>query len=329
MKTAYKNFLCVASGIFVSLCLVIPANAQHSGSSGGGGGGSSSSHSSGGGGSSAPAPARSSGSSSGVSRPSGSGPGVARPANPVGVRGSAPARPTYVYRNGALVRSNPSGAQTTGVRGNYGIPARSGVAYHTSARVGSYWGTHGYYHFNHGYYNTYYLARLGYTCGVLPYAYYPFFWGDFEYYFCDGLFYTYADDQYTVVEPPVGAEVATLPDNAQSSVINGQQYYECQGVYYTLVTKDDGTTVYMVAGKDGVLNTTDATVQDAQPRAPQIGDVVVQLPQDCRKLKINGDTLFVSPDGIYYKLQVDASGAKTYKIVGLQTDDNNSQGNGQ
>jgi hypothetical protein len=325
MKIAYKNLLRAASGVLVSLCLAVPASAQHNGSGGGGGGGS---HSSGGG--SAPAPAaHSSGGGGGAARPPVSGPGPARTSSAGVSRGAAPQRPTYVYRQGGgIVRTNASGAQTTGARGNYGLPPRSGVAYHTAARVGSYWGVHGYYHFTHGYYNTYYLARLGYTCGVLPYGYYPFFWGDYQYYFCDGLYYTYADDQYTVVEPPIGAEVTSLPDNAQSIVINGQQYYECQGVYYTQVTRDDGSTVYMVAGKDGVLNTTDATTQDAQPQGPQLGDIVAQLPQDCRKLKINGDTLFVSPDGVYYKLQVDASGNKTYKIVGLPSADSD-QGSGQ
>jgi hypothetical protein len=92
----------------------------------------------------------------------------------------------------------------------------------------------------------------------LPFGYYPFYWGDYQYYYSDGLYYQYNDNQYTVVEPPVGASVNSLPSKAQAITINGEQYYESNGVYYRAVTKDDGTVVYEVAGKDGELNTGDA-----------------------------------------------------------------------
>ena len=141
-----------------------------------------------------------------------------------------------------------------------------------------------------------------------------------QYFLCDGLFYTYDNSEYTVVDPPIGAEITTLPEKAQSIVINGQQYYECNGVYYQPVTKDDGTVVYMVAGKDGELNT-GSTVQDDQPTGPQLGDIVTQLPPDCRKIKVNGEKLYISPDGVYYQELVDANGNKTYKVVGLPADD--------
>jgi hypothetical protein len=162
------------------------------------------------------------------------------------------------------------------------------------------------------------MPRIGFTCAVLPYGYYPFYWGDYQYFYSDGLYYQYDNNQYTVVEPPVGAEIATLPEKAQSIVINGQQYYELNGVYYQPVTKDDGTVVYMIAGKDGELNTNQ--VQDDQPQGPQMGDIVNQLPPDCRKIKVNGEKLYVSPDGVYYQEQVDANGIITYKIVGLPSD---------
>jgi hypothetical protein len=334
MKTLYKKLIGATAAALFCAFLSAPVVAQHTGSSGGGGGSSSSSsHSSGGGGGggSAPAARPSTGGGGSYSRPSGSG--AYRPSGSpaAGARTSGAQRPTYVYRPGGIVRNTSPNA--AGVRtGNYGYPQRTGVvgngAYRTAPRVSSYWGTHGYYHFNHGYYTTYYLARLGYTCRILPYGYYPFFWSDSQYFFCDGLFYTYANDEYTVVEPPVGAEVTTLPDNAQSIVINGQQYYECNGVYYQPVTKDDGSTVYVVAGKDGVLNTDQSSVDNTQPQGPQLGDIVTQLPPDCRKLKINGDKLWVSPDGIYYKEIVDTSGNKTYKIVGLP-DDQNGNGSNQ
>jgi hypothetical protein len=123
-----------------------------------------------------------------------------------------------------------------------------------------------------------------------------------------------------VVEPPIGAEIATLPENAQSIVINGQQYYELNGVYYQPYTKDDGTVVYQIAGKDGQLNTnSDQDYQ--QPQGPQMGDIINQLPSDCRKIKVNGTKLYVSQDGVYYQQQVDSNGNTTYKVVGLPSDE--------
>ncbi|MDP9076880.1 MAG: DUF6515 family protein [Bacteroidota bacterium] len=338
MKTAYKNLLNTALATLVCVAIAIPASAQHRPSTSGGGGG--------GGGSSSPAPVRASGggssapsfrpsSSGSVSRPSGGGQvGVVRQGS--GVRTNTGTAP----RVGVAQRGNYGYAPrpATGVRGNYGYAPRTSVgisanrsatggyvsSYRSAPRVGyghgGYWGNHGYYHYNHGYYGSYYAPRLGFSIGVLPYGYYPFYYGDFQYYYSDGLFYQYDNSQYTVVEPPVGAEVKELPEKAQSIVINGQQYYELNGVYYQAVTKDDGTVVYQVAGKDGELNT-GANVQDDQPQGPQMGDIVPQLPQDCRKIKVNGEKLYVSPDGVYYQELVDPNGGKTYKVVGLPTED--------
>ena len=344
----HKNLLYAASGTILCLFLALPASAQRGGS-GGSGGGSRSSGGGGGGGGSVSRPSGGGGASFGGGagfRPSGggvrpSGGGGGRPSGNVGISrpGSGSVQrntvsiqrnSTYVNRQGATVRSNYGYAPRQGVaaRGNYGYPVRTSVnGYRTTPRIGyrgGYWGNHDYYHYSHGYYNSYYYPRIGFTCEFLPYGYYPFFWGDYQYFYSDGLFYQYDNSQYTVVEPPIGAEIATLPDKAQSIVINGVQYYELNGVYYQPVTKDDGTVVYEVAGKDGELNTTGttgATVQDQQPQGPQMGDIVTQLPRDCMKIKVNGEKLWVSPDGVYYQEQVDANGNKTYKIVGLPSDE--------
>ncbi len=326
MKTTYKNLINGALGTLVCVFLAFPVSAQHRPSTSGGGGG---------GGSSSPAPARSSGGgSASVSRPSVS---VSRPSS-VGV-----SRPAVSSQRPS---TQPGQRQVIGVRGNYGYAPRPGVAargnygyapraaasagirgatgsYRSAPRVGygGYWGNHNYYHYNRGYYGSYYLPRLGFSIGILPYGYYPFYYGDFQYYYSDGLFYQYDNNEYTVVEPPIGAEVKELPEKAQSIVINGQQYYELNGVYYQPVTKDDGTQVYQVAGKDGELNTGGTQVQEDQPQGPQIGDIVGQLPPDCRKIKVNGEKLYVSPDGVYYQEQIDANNNKTYKVVGLPTDE--------
>ena len=355
MKAIYKNVLKTALGTLVCALLVIPASAQRrpsTGGGGGGGGGGSSSGSSSSGSSSRPSVSSSPAPSFNRAPQQSSNVGVARPSVAPrqsynnGSNGSQPgfARPNTSQRVGVAPRPGYNYGQrpAVGARGNYGYAPRtydathrpatgSGYAYRNSPRVGygrgGYWGNHNYNHYYHGYYNSYYMPRLGFSIGVLPYGYYPFYYGDFQYYYSDGLFYQYDNNQYTVVEPPIGAEVKELPEKAQSIVINGQQYYELNGVYYQPVTKDDGTVVYQVAGKDGELNTTGGNNIQDEPQGPQMGDVVIQLPPDCRKIKVNGDKLWVSPDGVYYKEQADADGNKTYKVVGLPSDEQPDQQN--
>lgn len=188
--------------------------------------------------------------------------------------------------------------------------------YGHGGRYGHYvWGRHGHYFYNHGFYGSLYYPMLGLNFGYLPVGYYPFAWDDSQFYFSDGFYYQYDNDQYTVVEPPIGAAIKTLPKNAKSTQINGQQYYELNGVYYLPVKQDDGTTQYQIAGKDGKLNT-DAT--GAKTVVPNIGNIVTKLPADCRKINLNGDTFFVSEDGIYYQQIKDSNNKTTYKIVGLE-----------
>jgi hypothetical protein len=217
--------------------------------------------------------------------------------------------------------------QNSSAYGHNHVQAKTGVNTYRVGAKGAFRG--GGYHYNHGYYGSYYAPRLGFSIGVLPFGYYPFYFGDEQYYYSDGLFYNYDDNQYTVVEPPIGAEVTTLPSGAQSIVINGQQFYEANGVYYQPITKDDGSLSYQVAGKDGELNTGDGTGDDtAQPAPLQIGDIVDALPPQCQKINLNGQKLYVSPDGVYYKVQVDQSGNKSYKVVGLPADDNDQDQSG-
>ncbi len=336
MKKIFKYLSVTAlSGILV-MSLAVTANAQHHPSGGGGGGG--------GGSSPAPAPRSAPAPSSQSSRPapsqSYSRSSSAPRTSGTAVRSYNSNGQRYVQRNGVTQRVYSSGHNGVGLRGTTGVTARSYSTYQGSVyghNHPGYSGTvragylpgHAYYHYNHGYYGSYYGPRLGFSIGFLPYGYYPFYFGDDEYFYSGGLFYQYENDQYTVVEPPVGAEVKTLPSNAQSIVINGQQYYEVNGVYYEPITKDDGTLSYQVAGKDGELNTDGGGDQnvDNGPPPPQIGDIVTQLPPNCRKININGEKLYLSEDGVYYKAQLDQDNNKVYKIVGLPAEDDQSQPN--
>lgn len=357
MKKTYKYLTTIALNGALCLFVALSASAQHRGNSGGGGGGGSQSSgsSSSGGGGSRPASSNNGGfsrpaqSSVNAPRPSvsngGNRPsfnaggfvrgnsGYARPANGnsrvaiapprINNAGFVTAHRTAVnpgaYSYGDHNYVNTTARSYVGGRGYIGAGGRASVGAGGRGFYGpSYWRTRGYYHYHHGYFGTYYAPRLGFSIGYLPYGYYPFSYGDAEFYYSGGLFYQYENNEYTVVEPPVGAEINSLPSNAQSIVINGEQYYESNGVYYEPITKDDGSITYQVAGKDGELNTNNPNGDGQQ--VPQVGDIVEQLPPDCRKISLNGEKYYVSADGYYYQDARDANNNKVYKIVGTPED---------
>ena len=166
---------------------------------------------------------------------------------------------------------------------------------------------------------------IGFRFGFLPFGYFPFYWGADLYYYYGGVFYRPNDDGgYEVAVPPVGAAVPALPKGAQSIVIDGKQYYALNGVYFEQSTDDKGKTIYVVAGKDGILNTNGENA-DNPPPAPQVGDIVNQLPDGSRKVTLNGKKYYVAPDGIYYEEFKDAHDFKAYRIVSIPSDDEKEQ----
>jgi hypothetical protein len=201
------------------------------------------------------------------------------------------------------------GGVSIGIRGGFGGP-RFGFGFGSRSYRPYYGG------FRFGY------PGIGLSFGYLPYGYFPFYYGPDMYYAYDGVYYRQNNDHYEVIAAPVGAEVPKLPSHAKSIMINGEQYYEQSGVYYREVVHPDNTKGYLIAGKDGVLN----TGQDAQPQMPKVGDIVDQLPQDCRTVTLNGKKFYVSPDDIYYEETVDNGGNTTYKVAGVPTEQNKTEG---
>lgn len=324
MKSVARYLMKMAAAGALCVFAAVPAMAQrggggHSGGGGGhfgGGGFGGGSHA---GGFSAPrsAPAmaapRSGGIRSGGFRGAAGAPRTGFRGTPGAVRG------TGAYRGSVRAGSGGAVGARQYVRGNNGA-----AIYGHGGNYGRYgWGSHYGWFYHGGFYGSLYYPWIGFGFWALPYGCYPFYWGDYQYYYGDGFFYQYDGSQYTVVEPPVGAQVTELPSDAKPITINGQQYYEDKGVYYQAVTKDDGTTVYQVMGKDGVLNTGETGVASVTPR---VGDLVQQLPADCRKIHLNGNTYYVSEDGIYYQETRDANGNTAYKIVSIDSgDQDNSQ----
>ena len=131
------------------------------------------------------------------------------------------------------------------------------------------------------------------------------------------MYYRQYEREYKVVVPPVGAEVPSLPEEAQEVTVNGKVFYEYKGVYYQASQNDEGKTVYVIAGKDGVLNTADGQAPVDDPNeAVHIGDEVQQLPEGSAEVTLKGAQYFVSPDGVYYE-KVVADEKVSYKVVGL------------
>ena len=325
MKRTYINLMGMAFSALLCVALALPANAQRDGGNRGGGGGNN-----GGGGGARPAAPAGGG---GGARPSFNGGGGQRMGGNFGTapRSNNSIGPQRTFSSGPRQGINPGqrGVSATAQIGLAGRPAYrsypgmpgAGGAY----RIGRSYRPGGFYN-AHGYYNSFYSPHLGFRLNVLPYGYYPFYFGADQFFYSDGLYYRFNDNQYEVVEPPVGAAINTLPDNAQSIVINGVQYYELNGVYYQPITKDDGSVVYQVAGKDGELNTDggDGSGGAAQTVAPpQLGDMTQTLPQDSKKISIVGQKYYISPDGYYYQEARDNNNNKVYKIVGTPSDEPN------
>jgi hypothetical protein len=53
------------------------------------------------------------------------------------------------------------------------------------------------------------------------------------------------DENYEVVEPPIGATVPYVPEEAAEETVNGKKYLVYEGTYYRPFASD-GETIYMV-----------------------------------------------------------------------------------
>lgn len=206
---------------------------------------------------------------------------------------------------GAQVRPNSGSRPLFGNRPSFGGRPSYGYrpGYGSRPRVSVGFG------FRRPYYN-FYRPYLGIRLTVLPFGYYPFYFGQDQFYYSSGLFYRQDNNAYTVVVPPVGAEVPNLPNDAKQIQINGQTYYEYKGVYYTTKASQDGKTTYVVAGKDGVLDTDGNTAGQ-----PQIGDIVTALPEGYREVVLKGQKYYVSQEDIYYEEVVDGNNV-SYRVIG-------------
>ena len=83
------------------------------------------------------------------------------------------------------------------------------------------------------------------------------------YYYRSNTYYREREDGgFEVVEAPLGATVSRPPLGAKLQKVDGKYYYEKDGTYYYKDIDANGNTMYIIAGKNGELNTDAAFGKD-------------------------------------------------------------------
>jgi hypothetical protein len=171
-----------------------------------------------------------------------------------------------------------------------------------------------YYRPSVGFYGSFVRPRIGIHVNVLPRGYWGFNMGPVPYYYYGGTYYRPGPrpNDYEVIDAPLGASVPELPQNARVVVINEQKFYELEGTYYKEEIRNNNEIWYTVVGKNGKIDTDYAPVPD---NGPMEGDIIDKLPEGSRKVKLNGNTYYVSPDDVYYEETMQHNTLK-YKVIG-------------
>ncbi|MFP5039852.1 DUF6515 family protein [Parasediminibacterium sp. JCM 36343] len=211
------------------------------------------------------------------------------------------------------------GFSSGGFHGSQSVYHGGNVGYHGGNNV---YARASYYPRGYGYSRAYYpnygfYPSIGFRVGFLPYGYYNFWLGNsWCYYYNDVYYRRVADDNYEVIAPPLGAKIPQLPSHAKAVMIDGKQYYECEGTYYREELNANNQVLYTVVGVNGVLNQQGGGGQQQQIYVePQIGDIVPQLPSDCKPVYLNGQQYFLSSANVFYQQVTDGNNT-AYKIVG-------------
>ena len=196
--------------------------------------------------------------------------------------------------------------------------------------ISIHFGGHPYYYHSgcyYGFYDGYYMPifpPFGLQISILPFGYSRIFIGGIPFYYYNGIYYRQYNNYYEVVDAPMGATVSALPQGARSVIINGEKLYELNGTYYKADRDSNGNDVFIVVGKNGVINNTSDTISNDQephsdinntPSSLQIGDIISQLPENSKVVTVNGQQLYQTPDDVYLQ-QEDNNGAVEYKVVG-------------
>ncbi len=247
----------------------------------------------------------------------------------------------YGTQNRVIVQNNYYGSRNYIPRSHWSTGYNYGYSYHRFTPVGTYhfsirprivisiggpfshitFGGSPYNYYNGNWYQPYgssfqiIAPPIGIGISTLPIGYSPVYgpWGTYYYY--NNVFYNRPDNnqEYQVVDAPLGAQVAELPKGAEVRVIDAKKYYELDGVFYQEDLRD-GQIWYTVVGKNGVLSTDDGLADEPTDNLSN-GDRVSILPDGSKQVTINGQQLYMSPNGNYYQQVIDGNNT-WYEVVG-------------
>ncbi len=169
------------------------------------------------------------------------------------------------------------------------------------------------YYYNDGLFFNYYggfyqpvYAPSGIRVQTLPFDYLSFNVGPKRYYYNNGTYYQpYNNNEYQVVDAPMGATLSDLPRGAKSINLNGEKMYEFNGTYYNEDRDSKGRKVYVVVGKNGAVNNSQAADNDLPVYDYIPGDITDRLPDGSKSEMVNGQQLFVSLEGVYFKIKTE------------------------
>lgn len=208
-------------------------------------------------------------------------------------------------------------------------PSVSSYRYRGPVTTGRVYVGHPHYYYR-PYYRVYrpyyrpYFPSIGLYFSTLPFGYYSLGPAFGSVYYYGGTYYESTGDNrgYKVVEAPMGAAVIDLPEGAQEVEFNGNTYYELNGTFYQETMTDNGRR-YVVVGKNGKIGDQTVTTDNNDNNAPyDPNSLVSELPENCKNVTINGQQLYLSPDGMYYQPVYNSDNSLAgYKVVGKLTDE--------
>jgi uncharacterized protein DUF6515 len=174
---------------------------------------------------------------------------------------------------------------------NVGVHAHVDMRDHANVyHTGGYRGIHPYYYHP---YRPYYWGPhwhpLGFFLTSLAADAIYFDFGGRRYWYDDGCYYVPANGGYSVVPPPIGAVVPSLPDGYETTMVGNDTFYYFGGAFY--IATDQG---YQVV--------------EAPP-----GAVITQLPVGAVQQDVNGQELLVY-NNVYYA-PISQDGQDAYEVV--------------
>jgi len=140
--------------------------------------------------------------------------------------------------------------------------------------------------------------KLGMQLNVLPNGYYSFSIGQTPYYYYNGIYYQPYRTGYMVITPPMGAVIYQLPRGAAPTQIDGEKYYEYNGTYYRPGMDSENRFSYTVVGTNGEIN---PDTNASESSTTKVGYKTDELPEHCRPVVIDGERLYATASGQYYK----------------------------